>query len=289
MRSSECDATVCCAVCESNTDRELCRVAGYRIAQCPDCGFIFVNPRPSRPRLADLYRPVTNPFFSTSYEPIELEAAVLARVMRTIRRHVPGGTLLEVGCGRGDLLRTARSHGFTVVGCDFFNGRIPDGSNLSLVDGTLHDARFADATFDVVVIRNVLEHLFDPRSELDEVRRVLKPGGFLYTKVPNAQNGGGPFYRRLIGHPYPFSPPYHLSHFAPETLRGLLRGTGFTFMNWTVERPTSARRPLKNWVRQAAYHGLSALHVMSAGHFPQMTLTGLARKPEPEDVSRVGD
>jgi len=280
MEALRCEIRVPCTICDSDADRELCRVEGYRIAKCSRCGFIFVNPRPSRLGLANLYRHhETNRYFSKDYEPLELESPVLTMVMLTIRRYVRSGNLLEIGCGRGDLLQMARAQGFTATGCDFFGNRMPVSSSMAFFDGPLHDAKFADATFDVVIIRNVLEHLFDPRSELEEVRRVLRPGGYLYTKVPNAQSGRGPFYRRFMGKPYPFAPPYHLSHFGPRALKTLLGGTGFAFVGWTVEQPTLARNRLTNFVRQTAYHCLNALRIMSGDRFPQMTLASVARKP----------
>ncbi|HEX3675105.1 MAG TPA: class I SAM-dependent methyltransferase [Rhizomicrobium sp.] len=277
--SSDDDIRIACPVCGSANDRDFRKVDGYRIAQCADCGFLFVNPRPAPPKLAELYRArETNPFFSEGYEPPELEAPVLDKVFRTIRKHVRGGQMLEIGCGRGDLLKLAQSRGFSPTGCDFFDGKPPVVPGVRFFDGPLGDAKFADGAFDIVVIRNVLEHLFDPRDELAEAHRVLKPGGFLYAKVPNAQVGEGPFYRKYVAPPYPFAPPYHLSHFSARSMTRLLKSTGFDVVDWNVEQPTIVRSTRKNLIRQAAYRGLSLMKVLSGGRFPQITLACIARR-----------
>jgi 2-polyprenyl-3-methyl-5-hydroxy-6-metoxy-1,4-benzoquinol methylase len=97
--------------------------------------------------------------------------------------------MLEVGCGRGDFLRLARAAGFSVAGCDFFGGQKPVDTTLMLYDGTLTQAKLRDNSYDIVVIRNVLEHLFDPNIDLQEIRRILKPNGYVYVKVPNGLYG----------------------------------------------------------------------------------------------------
>lgn len=103
----------------------------------------------------------------------------------------PGTTVLDIGCGQGlqlaeirklrpyaklygmdispKLVNLARKH---VPGGDFQTG---DADNLG----------YADSQFDVVVMTEVLEHLSDPVLALTQLKRVLKPGGWLLMTVPN--------------------------------------------------------------------------------------------------------
>jgi SAM-dependent methyltransferase len=272
--------TVDCPICGATSDETFRELDGYRVARCKSCGFLFVNPRPTPEGLSELYRDrETNKFFSEGYEPPELEAPVLAKVFDTIQRYVRSGAMLEIGCGRGDLLALAGSRGFQPTGVDFFDGKPPATPGVRFFDGPLAAAKFPNASFDVVVIRNVLEHLFDPRQEVAEAFRLLKPGGALYAKVPNAMAGEGPFYRRFVAPRYPFAPPYHLSHFSPESMRRLLTNAGFQFVRWSVEQPTIVRSARKNLVRQAAYRVLNLLNTLSGGRFPQITIACIVKKP----------
>jgi SAM-dependent methyltransferase len=67
-----------------------------------------------------------------------------------------------------------------------------------------HDLPFADGTFDGVIAQAVLEHVVDPRRCVDEIHRVLKPGGLVYAQTPFMQQvhaGAYDFTRfTLLGH-----------------------------------------------------------------------------------------
>jgi SAM-dependent methyltransferase len=90
--------------------------------------------------------------------------------------------------------------------------------------GLLSDLHFPDHHFDVVLAASVFEHLQEPKKDLAQIRRILKPGGLLYVGVPN--------YRTL---PIMFGkddfflnqPPQHVNYFTPTTLRVLLKDAGF--------------------------------------------------------------
>ena len=59
---------------------------------------------------------------------------------------------------------------------------------MNVVQGDLAEAAFPSAFFDYVRVNNVLEHVLDPVSLLQECRRIVKPGGVFYLSVPNGFN-----------------------------------------------------------------------------------------------------
>lgn len=272
--------TTRCFVCGSASTSSLISVNGYRVARCQGCGFVFVNPRPTPQSVARLYsEPGQNPYAREGHEPLEYESPTLFRIIREIQRYARGGKLLEVGCGRGDLLRLAQGRGFSVTGCDFFGGQKPQLTGAVFCDGALSEVDLPDDTFDVAVSRNTLEHVFDPRRELEEIRRVLKPGGYLYLKVPNVQFEYGPGCRLLFQREHVLEPPFHLSHFSPRSLRHVLGETGFDFIGWRVEQPTLRPQWKANLKRQAGYHVIRTMRFLSGGTlFPKVVLACFARK-----------
>jgi SAM-dependent methyltransferase len=271
--------SVRCSVCGSTSDSTFLSFRGFRIARCRSCDFIFVNPRPTEEALIRLYSDQqTNPFLKEHFEPFEYELPVLLKVLRRIRQYVPAGKLLEVGCGRGDFLGVAQLQGFSATGCDIFGGRKPVADGITFYDGTLKDAKFPDRFFDVVVIRNILEHLFDPTVEINEIKRVLKPNGYLYLKVPNVDFEYGLCCRLMYHRQYHFDPPYHLNYFSPTSLQRLLEKAQFEFLTWCIEQPTRRSKWSKHLIRQTVHKVIQTSYFLSGGKlFPKPLLACLAK------------
>lgn len=105
-------------------------------------------------------------------------------------RSLPPGTMCDLGCGRGLLLRHLKDH-HVCYGTDFDHGAIQycQSIGLSALQADLNEASqlpFPDIKFDAIVISEVMEHLLEPRNALQIISRHLKPGGTLLVTVPNA-------------------------------------------------------------------------------------------------------
>ena len=118
----------------------------------------------------------------------------LAREMALLDRDVGGGkgkVALDIGVGWGDYIPNLLRRGFSVIAIDF------DAANVARIDrldehrrllaalpADAHSLPFADASVDVVLMGEVLEHVEDPARALGEAHRVLKPGGHLLADIP---------------------------------------------------------------------------------------------------------
>ncbi|MBJ7596316.1 MAG: class I SAM-dependent methyltransferase [Candidatus Dormibacteraeota bacterium] len=152
---------------------------------------------------------------------------------------VPGGRLLEVGSGRGAVLAEYRQLGWEVVGVEPA-ARGVELARLTGLDvrlGKLGEQSFPIACFDAVVLNHVLEHVSDPRSLLAEVHRVLKPGGWILVRLPNAESWEARVYREDW---WSWELPRHLIHFSPPTLHMVLAAAGFRIVRMRTElRPAN--------------------------------------------------
>lgn len=95
----------------------------------------------------------------------------------------PGAAILDLGCGKGDLVKAYRGLGYQAYGCDF---QFKPGANVEklhqqgiirLIEGNPYRLPFDDGTFDFVLSDQVFEHVRNFPETLSEHRRILKPGG----------------------------------------------------------------------------------------------------------------
>ena len=104
------------------------------------------------------------------------------------------GRVLEVGCGTGDTLNAIRQQGR----CDWAAGIELAGSAAAvaknkldmLIEGNIEtlDLPFEDASLDVILCLDVLEHLVDPWKVVKKLDKALKPGGVLIASIPNVRH-----------------------------------------------------------------------------------------------------
>ena len=228
-------ATQTCWICEfpAPVTREY---TGLRLHRCENCGFLF---QPELP-LEELRSKHDEDYFEQLYDEASdtlgpqrrREARIRLRWMRD--QGCVGGRLLEVGAARGDFLAEAGQAGFVPLGIEPEAGAASEArrrSGVEVLVGWAEEVDLPPASFDVVCLWHVLEHIPRPRRVLEALHRALKPGGSLFCEVPNvssvmAQAQGD----RWAG----LDPEHHVGFFGPETLRLALQSTGYA----TVEIDT---------------------------------------------------
>ena len=118
--------------------------------------------------------------------------AILEPMLRKLRlqkveNHIPPGSeVLDVGCGRNAVLLRYLSQRIK-------RGVGIDGQVVPFTEGNLHTMQvrldktlpFEDESFDVVTMLAVLEHIENEKHILQEIHRVLRPGGKLVLTVPS--------------------------------------------------------------------------------------------------------
>jgi SAM-dependent methyltransferase len=218
----------------------------FRVVRCCGCGLTYTNPRPAPQSMSR--------FYPDDYSPYQYRAAADRNQRRPWPRRdsfagvlptVPGGRLLDFGCGAGDLLREMDARGWRVTGLDFSPAmvrRVREQLSLSAVEGTLPHPDRTAGSFDAVVMSQSLEHVHEPLRVLREAHRLLTPGGKIVIAVPNIDSL--PF--RWFGADWwGLDVPRHLTHFSPHTLGLMLTRAGFR-----VETVQPVRH--NGWLRRSA-------------------------------------
>jgi len=212
----------------------------FPAARCRACGMLFLSVQPAGDTLQQMY---SGEYFERDFRCGRSEAgagdeaAFRAENDGLLDRFEPWrgkrARLLEVGCAKGLLLKRARERAWHPTGVELSGDAVAHARTLGfdVHQGTLEDQALPDASFDVVYMGDVLEHVPDCRTTLAEVARVLAPGGRAVVRGPITTHS---LARRLAlgafgavgGTLVLREPPYHLWEFRPGSLARLAQAVG---------------------------------------------------------------
>jgi SAM-dependent methyltransferase len=146
--------------------------------------------------------------------------------LRIIKRCIKKGSILEIGAGAGYFLDEARKEGFEVCGIEL-NGNqadfIRNKLRIPCEESSLNTSSFAGKRFDIVYHCDVLSHFYDPIAEFTKMKDVLRNDGIIAFETGNF----GDIEERYLKAITTFQYPDHLFFFSENSLRELLRLTGF--------------------------------------------------------------
>ncbi|MDN3020424.1 class I SAM-dependent methyltransferase [Streptomyces sp. S.PB5] len=211
------------------------------------------------PELRDFYEDPAVPVASGTPRSLR-QARMLARALGTERDR----TILDIGCGDGTAAAVAAPllPGHRLVGVDWSQDalrrartRLPYAVRGELGDGGLP---FAAESVDAVLFSEVIEHLVDPDAAMDEIRRILRPGGHLMLSTPNLAAwynrallfaGVQPVFsevslRAIHGRPGR-EVVGHLRLYTPRALREFVTAAGFTVVHLEGAPFHGVPRPLR--------------------------------------------
>jgi len=205
-----------------------CTSFGHRshppIWSCEECGLLFQWPAPAEGVLRHAYGEVVDPLYLAERQ----------NRLRTFRRVVSrlgpgnGRRLLDVGAYCGLFLAVAKESGFAAEGLELSRWAAAHARALGFPvrEETLAERARAGARYDVLTMWDVLEHLPDPRRELEAAFRLLRPGGRLYLSTIDAGSAAA----RLLGPRWPWLMDMHLFYFDRSTVRVALEEAGFRML-----------------------------------------------------------
>lgn len=149
-------------------------------------------------------------------------------------------SILDLGCGEGFLVQEAYDQGYNVTGVDFssfgvekWNPKIQDqcafGNIYEFLDKCVSDG----TTYDVCILRNVLEHVIDPPMLMAQISRILKKDGIALITVPNDYSDLQKLAmdNKHITREFWFAPPDHLYYFNTKNITPFMEKNNFKVLD----------------------------------------------------------
>jgi SAM-dependent methyltransferase len=194
-----------------------------RIVRCRRCGLMYVSPRPKQELITEGYSQAEDKNYVSQEKGRQ---RTFEKCLRTIRTMRSTGKLLDVGAASGIFVKIAADAGYEAYGIEpsqWMCAVAKREYGVKVLPGMIEDAKLEDGSFDIVTMWDVLEHTFDPMRTLTSIRRILKPGGFLFINYPRIDDP----LARLAGRRWWFLLSIHLFYFTPRTLSAFLERAGF--------------------------------------------------------------
>jgi SAM-dependent methyltransferase len=229
--------SVACPACGGNKSTDSFRKIDFRYTVCGDCETLYASPRPSVPQLADFYRDALSvKFWSTDFFRQTAEARrvsmfrpraeLLARVRSDTK--VPSGRYVDVGAGFGILLEEVRQIGAfeEVIGLEPGPelAAVCRSRGFRILEKSAEDVQPGEYEADFATAFEVLEHVFEPLSFLQGVRRLLKPQGKVLLTTLTAT---GFDIQTLWEASKSVYPPHHLNLISVKGMEILFGRAGF--------------------------------------------------------------
>ena len=209
-----------------------CTHSGYghhpQIVECRHCGLVYANPRWAADDVVSAYSAVEDNTYVEERLGRELTFRHHLRDMERITGPAAGRALLDVGAYIGVFVEMAADAGWQAQGVEPSEWAVAEAQRrgLDLRVGTLDSVDLAEESFDVITLWDVIEHLTDPAAELEKVRRLLRPGGWLVIHTMDIDSA----LARIAGRRWPWLMDMHLYYFGKRTLRRMLSEHGYNVL-----------------------------------------------------------
>lgn len=240
--------------CLKHFGKELGVVGKYCVIDCERCGFIHLNPIPTKEYLKEFYE---KKYYCEHQSKIsemnvckqdlekgfwELDFKTRLNIFKKFLPELKELSVFDIGCGTGLFLECADKGGWRALGLDpsaFVVKKLKE-KGLRVLNKTIEEIDFDEVgQFDVVHLRFVLEHYHNPLDLCRVCYKLLKVGGVLCVEVPNDFSAIQKVASGFLANKKWWLSTDHINYFSSNSLRELVKSSGlnpvYEYTNFPME------------------------------------------------------
>lgn len=195
----------------------------FKIFQDPHTGLMKTVPQPPREKLCEYYKSEdylshqddAKSAFAKAYKAVKRQR--LKAKAKTVKKYVQNGRHLDIGTGTGDLVKFLHDSGVSSTGVELEDNarKIASRKQIRVFKDTQN---LDDGMYSVVTMYHVLEHVDDLKEQVQELRRLISPDGYLILALPNYDSADAKIFQE---HWAGYDVPRHLYHFNDHAVEHL--------------------------------------------------------------------
>lgn len=263
------------------------------IVQCSDCGLVYRNTNKAQEAILEEYSSKEYPQSAPDW--IEGRKRVFSSQIEELAQFKKTGNLLDIGAGHGFFVAACKKAGWNCTGIEpsiQLRKLAQKDLGVDLIGSRVEEASLENESFDVITLWNVVSQLSDPLNTLSHLCRLLRPGGMILIRSPNA-DFHVPTRRVLVGlgkiSPINIASAtvFHDYSFDKRTISRMLCAAGFrntrvsvATLSWTTTHDAATTR-CKNMVSRVVEVLTRSVYFFTANRILlSPSLLAVSTKPE---------
>ncbi len=215
---------IACPICDGTAFTSLFTKDEEPFVECQQCSLTMINPRPS---YANILKGYTREYSQGYINKKDKKIRRAKRRVRKMKKIMPEGRWLDIGCSAGFILSVAKSADYETYGIEIDQLGVKHAREIfgldNIFQGTFEEHYFDDNFFDIITMYDVIEHVQDLNEIVKELKRVLSKNGVIEIWTPDIGHWRVP--KSLIEWEA-IKPSEHLYYFNKKTLSMILHKHG---------------------------------------------------------------
>lgn len=215
-----------CPVCNSNDNLFIMKKGASSYYKCNECTMVYLNPILNEMATIEYYTNLNTGQGDTVSSESNFYTEIYSMGLNSINKYaISKNTILDIGCSTGYFLDICKNNNWQTAGIELgiSEGDIAKNKGHKIYTDLITDLD-PSLTFDAITMWDVLEHIPDGLSQLNEIYKHLNKGGILFFQIPNSDALAAKILREKCRM---FDGIEHTNLYNPKSIEKLVEFTNF--------------------------------------------------------------